>query len=186
MQSGSGWRGRAASSACPPGEARGGGADDTGLRSCVSPPQFHLPSISLSRVHPHTHTILALLIQGKERLMLSWTGHHKLFFLSSRKKHLPPTVTSSPPSSLLSSFLMQSHGLCNTEDTKDRYKAVPWGHRGAQGCTRFPHSDPTPQEAEEPRVIKGMRAITTTGSCQSEVCHLLSFILHLHHSAEEN
>lgn len=113
----------------------------------VSPPRFHLPS--LSRLHPHTHTILTLLIQGKERLMLSaWTGHHKLFFLNRRKKHLPPTVTSSPPSSLLPSSLMRSHRLCSTEGTKDCCKAVLWGHRGTQGCTRFPYIGSTLQETE--------------------------------------
>ena len=140
---------------CPLGEARGGGADGIGLQSRTCLPTTVPSPFFLSRLHPHTHTILALLIQGKERLMLSaWTGHHKLFFLNRRKKHLPPTVTSSPPSSLLSSSLMQSHGLCNTEGTKDHYKAVPWGHRGTQGCTRFPYTNPTPQEDEELCVIR--------------------------------
>lgn len=140
MQSGSGWRGRAASSVCPPGEARGGGADDTRLqsRTCL---HTMVPSLfSVSHLHPHTHTILALLIQGKERLMLSaWTGHHKLFFLNRRKKHVLPTVTSSHPSSLLSSSLMRSHGLGNTEGTKDHYN-VPT----ALGTLRHTNSHQVP------------------------------------------
>lgn len=82
------------------------------------PTTVPISPLSLSHLHPHTHTIITLLIQGKERLMLSaGTGHHKLFFLNRTKKHFPPTVASSPLSSLLSSSLMQSHGLCN-------YKAV--------------------------------------------------------------
>lgn len=125
----------------------------------VSSHHGSISPLSLSHLHPHAHTIITLLIQGKERLMLSaGTGHHKLFFLNRTKKHFPPTVASSPLSSLLSSSLMQSHGLCN-------YKAVLQGHRGMQGCNRFLYTYPTTQEAEEPHVIKEMRDITTTGHC---------------------
>lgn len=130
------------------GQSQGREADGTGLQSstCL---HTRVPSpSSLSRPHPHAHTILALLIQGKEMLS-AWTGHHKLFFLSGRKKHLPQTVTSSPPSSLLSSSLLRSHGLRNAEGAKD-----PRRHRSARGCARFPNSGLAPQEGEELRAIR--------------------------------
>lgn len=84
----------------------------------VAPPCFHL--LAVFRLHPHTHTILTLLIQRKEKLMFSaWTGHHKLFFHKQEEKTpLPPTASISPPSSLLPSSLVRPHGLCDTEGTK--------------------------------------------------------------------
>lgn len=135
--------------------------------------------LSLVFIRPHSHTTLALLIQGKERLVLSaWTGHHKLFFLKRRKKHLLLTVTSSPPSSLPLSH--DPMGCVTQKGTKGHFRAVSWGHRGTQGCTRLLCTNTTLQEAEELSVIKEMRAVTTTRAAEIRriTC---SFILHIHH-----
>lgn len=62
----------------------------------VTPPCFHLSA--LFRLHPHAHTILTLLIQRKEKLMLSaWTGHHKLFFFEQEEKTPPANRHSFSP-----------------------------------------------------------------------------------------
>lgn len=122
------------SSVHPLKKARRRGAEGAGLWShtCLPttvPAASSLSlSRSLSRLHPHTHTILALLIQGKERLMFSArTGHHKLFFLNRRKKHPLTAVTSSPLSSLVSSSVMQSPGLWHTTGHEGPQQSSPSG-----------------------------------------------------------